>query len=94
MTAAASVTVTALQGSQPTLGALRIGVMDAATQAGVSKARLLLRPASGDRIVVLAVGDEIRIDDHGTLRLDAVANTHDRADTSIHPEVTLTLSPA
>jgi hypothetical protein len=65
-------TITSAQGSQPTLGGLRIGIIDAATHDGVSKARLLLRPASGDHAVTMTVGDALDVPGHGTLVLEEV----------------------
>jgi len=65
-------TVTAAQGSQPTIAGLRIGIVDAATRAGVSKARLLLRPASGDRAVTVTVGETVDVPGFGAVTLDAV----------------------
>jgi len=64
--------VTAPQGSQPSLGGIRIGIMNAATIDGVSKAKLLVRPPSGDVIVVLTAGEPRKIVDVGTLVLDEV----------------------
>ena len=64
--------VTAPQGSQPTLGGIRIGIMNAATIDGVSKAKLLVRPPSGDTVVVLTAGEPKQIPDVGTLVLDEV----------------------
>jgi len=65
-------TVTAEQGSQPTIAGLRIGIIDAATRDGISKARLLLRPASGDRAVTANVGEPIDLADGFTVVLDDV----------------------
>ena len=65
-------TVTAAQGSQPTIAGLRIGIVDAATRGGVSKARLLLRPASGDRAVTVTVGETVEVPGFGAVTLDAV----------------------
>jgi hypothetical protein len=65
-------TKTAAQGSQPTIAGLRIGIVDAATRDGVSKARLLLRPASGDRAVTVTVGESVEVPGVGTVLLEAV----------------------
>ena len=62
----------AVQGSQPTLGGMRVGIMDAATIGGLSKAKLLLRPESGDEIVVLTAGVPHVVAGVGTLTLDEV----------------------
>ena len=64
--------ITAEQGSQPTLGGMRIGIMEAATIGGVSKAKLLVRPESGDRVVVITAGSPVEITGVGSLSLDAV----------------------
>jgi len=64
--------VTAEQGSQPTLGGMRIGIMEAATIGGVSKAKLLVRPESGDRTIVITAGESIEIEGVGVLSLDEV----------------------
>jgi len=64
--------VTAEQGSQPTVGGMRIGIMEAATIGGVSKAKLLVRPESGERIVVITAGQPIDIEGVGSLSLDEV----------------------
>ena len=64
--------VTAEQGSQPTLGGMRIGIMEAATIGGVSKAKLLVRPESGDRTIVITAGEPIEIEGVGVLSLDEV----------------------
>ncbi|SMQ75378.1 hypothetical protein [Agreia sp. VKM Ac-1783] len=82
-------TVTAEQGSQPTIAGLRIGIIDAATRDGVSKARLLLRPASGDRAVTVTVGESIELSDGVTAALDAV---DPGAGSRGRPTVTITVS--
>jgi len=51
---------------------MRIGIMDAATIGGLSKAKLLLRPESGDEIVVLTAGVPHVVAGVGTLTLDEV----------------------
>jgi hypothetical protein len=68
-------TITSSQGSQPTIAGLRIGIMDAATIGGVSKALLLLRPPGEDIRTVLAVGESRVIDGHGTVTLVDVDTT-------------------
>jgi len=84
-----SETVTVTQGSQPTIAGLRIGIIDAATRDGVSKARLLLRPASGDRAVTATVGEPIELSDGVTVALDAV---DPGAGSRGRPTVTITVS--
>jgi hypothetical protein len=79
-------TVTAKQGSQPTIAGLRIGIMDAATVDGISRARLLLRPPGTDIQVVMAVGDSREVEGSGTVTVVAV-DAEDRAHR--RPEVTL-----
>jgi len=64
--------VTAEQGSQPTVGGMRIGIMEAATIGGVSKAKLLVRPESGERILVITAGQPVEIEGVGSLSLDEV----------------------
>jgi len=81
--------VTAEQGSQPTLGGMRIGIMEAATIGGVSKAKLLLRPESGDRTIVITAGEPIDVDGVGSLSLDAVI---DEVEGESKVRVTLSLS--
>ncbi|WP_382306064.1 hypothetical protein [Herbiconiux sp. UC225_62] len=91
-------TVTAAQGSQPTIAGLRIGVVAAATRDGVSKARLLLRPDSGDRAVTVAVGETVDVPGFGTVTLDAVENTGHTvtagSGSAERPRVRLTVTPA
>lgn len=65
-------TVTAVQGSQPTLGTLRVGIIDVARFNGVSKARLLLRPSTGDKAVTVAEGDSLEVPGYGLLTLKEV----------------------
>lgn len=84
-------TTSAAQGSQPTIGGLRIGVIDAATRDGVSKARLLLRPPSGDKAVTIGVGETIEVPGAGSVTLDEVVLGD--ADDS-RPRVTITVAPA
>ncbi|MDJ0312536.1 hypothetical protein [Arthrobacter sp. H35-D1] len=67
------VTLSAGQGSQPTVGTLRIGIIDVARYDGVSKARLLLRPASGDRAVTVTEGTSVTVPGHGELTLEHVS---------------------
>ncbi|MFB2598468.1 hypothetical protein ACEXQE_11785 [Herbiconiux sp. P17] len=90
-------TITAAQGSQPTIAGLRIGVVDAATRDGVSKARLLLRPATGDRAVTVIVGETVEVAGFGTVTLDAVENTGQTATagsgSAERPRVRLTVTP-
>ena len=81
--------VTAEQGSQPTVGGMRIGIMEAATIGGVSKAKLLLRPESGDRTIVITAGEPIDVDGVGSLSLDAVI---DEVEGESKVRVTLSLS--
>ena len=81
--------ITAEQGSQPTLGGMRIGIMEAATIGGVSKAKLLLRPESGDRTIVITAGEPIDVDGVGSLSLDAVI---DEVEGESKVRVTLSLS--
>lgn len=64
--------VTAAQGSQPTLGTLRVGIIDVACFNNVSKARLLLRPQSGDKSVTMTEGNSLDIPGHGVLTLHRV----------------------
>ncbi|KRA24636.1 hypothetical protein ASD65_09610 [Microbacterium sp. Root61] len=78
-------TITAIQGSQPTVAGLRIGIMDAATFDGVSKARLLLRPPGQDIQVVLAVGETHDLTGVGSVTLVSVAADDPQA----RPQVTL-----
>jgi len=80
-------TVSAQQGSQPTVGRLRIGIVAAATIDGVSKAKLLLRPDSGDTTVVLTKGEPLDVPGYGSLTLDGVQEPD-----AVHPIVTLTLA--
>jgi hypothetical protein len=88
-TTTAVTTVTARQGSQPHLGGVRVGIVDAATRDGVAKAKLLLRPASGGREVILTVGDTVDLGEAGRLTLVAVAA--EGREEGIRPEVTLSL---
>jgi hypothetical protein len=65
-------TITAVQGSQPTLDGLKIGIIDAATHDGVSKALLLLRPETGDTKVRLTAGVPHPVQGFGALTLEEV----------------------
>lgn len=65
-------TVTAAQGSQPTVGMLTVGIIDVARFNGVSKARLLLRPTTGDKAVTVTEGDSLEVLGHGLLTLKEV----------------------
>lgn len=85
-------TVTAAQGSQPTIAGLRIGIVGAATREGVSKARLLLRPSRGGRAATVTVGDSIDVPGHGTVTLDSV-QTHE-GEPDARPRVRITVRPA
>lgn len=78
-------TITASQGSQPTIAGLRIGIIDAATFDGLSKARLLLRPPGEDLQVVLAVGESREVPGHGTVTLVGV----EADDPDARPRVTI-----
>lgn len=83
-------TITAEQGSQPTIDELTIGIIDAATRDGVSKARLLLRPASGDVAVTMTTGESRTVEGYGILTLDEVVADQPAPSRST---VTLTLTP-
>lgn len=87
-------TITAAQGSQPTIAGLRIGIMDAATFDGVSKARLLLRPTGEDTQVVLGVGESREVPGHGTVTLVAVDADPPEDDPQQRPRVTLRVATA
>lgn len=76
-----SLTLTANQGSQPQFGSLRVGIIDVATFDGVSKARLLLRPSTGDNACTLTEGDSITIPEHGVLTLIKVTTEGARSAT-------------
>lgn len=65
-------TLTAEQGTQPTLDGLAVGIIDAASHGGVTKAALLLRLDTGDEAVVVTAGVPLEIDGHGQLHLDDV----------------------
>ncbi|PYI68526.1 hypothetical protein CVV68_06920 [Arthrobacter livingstonensis] len=80
-------TVSAAQGAQPTLGTLRIGIIAVARHDGVAKARLLLRPASGDEAVTLTEGSSLTVPGHGLLTLEQVSTEGKGA-------VSLSLAPA
>lgn len=66
-------TLTAKQGSQPSFGSLRVGIVDLATIDGVSKARLLLRLDSGDKAVTVTEGDSVSLPHHAELILEKVS---------------------
>ena len=65
-------TLTAEQGTQMMFDGLTVGVIDAASRGGVTKAALLLRLESGDDAVVVTAGVPLDVDGHGTLHLDDV----------------------
>jgi len=65
-------TLTAEQGTQLTLDDLTVGIIDAASHGGVTKAALLLRLDSGDEAVVVTAGVPFEIDGRGTLYVDDV----------------------
>ena len=65
-------TLTAEQGTQPTLDDLTIGIINAASRGGVTKAALLLRLATGDEAVVVTAGVPLKVEGHGTLHVDDV----------------------
>lgn len=83
-------TITAEQGSQPTIDDLTIGIIDAATRAGVSKARLLLRLPSGDVAVTMSTGESRAIQGYGILTLDDVVADQPEQH---RPTVSLTFTP-
>jgi hypothetical protein len=83
-------TITAEQGSQPTIDDLTIGIIDAATRQGLSKARLLLRLPSGDVAVTMTVGESREIEGLGVLRLDGVVADRPKPNRA---QVTLTFTP-
>jgi hypothetical protein len=83
-------TITAEQGSQPTLDDLRIGIIDAATRDGVSKARLLLRLPSGDVAITMSTGESRTIAGYGILTLDDVVADQPKPN---RPTVSLTFTP-
>jgi len=65
-------TRTAEQGTQLTLDDLTVGIIDAASHGGVTKAALLLRLETGDEAVVVTAGVPHDVDGHGTLNVDDV----------------------
>ena len=65
-------TLTAEQGSQPTVDDLQIGIIDAATHDGVAKAYVLLRLATGDEPVVITSGESIDVAGHGRLEVSNI----------------------
>ena len=83
-------TITAEQGSQPTIDELTIGIIDAATRAGVSKARLLLRLPTGDIAVTMTVGESRAVEGYGILTLDDVVADQPAPS---RPTVSLTVTP-
>jgi len=83
-------TITAEQGSQPTIDKLTIGIIDAATRAGVSKARLLLRLPTGDIAVTMTVGESRAVEGYGILTLDDVVADQPAPN---RPTVSLTVTP-
>lgn len=65
--------VTAPQGAQPTLAGLRIGVISVGSRDGEFRARLLLRPETGDEAVILSKGESRSIAGYGLLTLQDVS---------------------
>lgn len=65
--------VTAPQGAQPTLAGLRIGIIAVGSRNGEFRARLLLRPESGDEAVIMSKGESKSIPGYGLLTLQDVS---------------------
>ena len=63
---------TATQGSQPTFGGLRVGIMRVGLVDGTPLAQLALRTPSDEVVVLLEQGATFDVDGIGTLHLDAV----------------------
>ncbi|WP_285725582.1 hypothetical protein [Psychromicrobium xiongbiense] len=64
--------ITADQASQPTLGALTIGIIAVGEPQGIPSARLLLRPRSGDEAVTLQLHQSLTVPGYGELTLEEV----------------------
>lgn len=80
-------TVRAKQGSQPTLGGVRIGIVRAGLKEGVPTAQLLLRSDDATREVFVAEGGSVDLLGRGTL---TVAGVHRAPTPQGRTEVTLT----
>lgn len=75
----------ARQGSQPTFGVLRVGIMRVGLADGAPLAQLALRTPSDEAVVVLDEGDAFELDGVGTLHLDEIR----ASEGTVRGEVTL-----
>ncbi|MEL7975459.1 hypothetical protein AAG589_06300 [Isoptericola sp. F-RaC21] len=65
-------TVQANQGSQPSFGGTRVGVVRAAARDGVGRVQLLVRASQDERTVIATQGDVLPLPGGGTLTIGPV----------------------
>ncbi|HYH77138.1 MAG TPA: hypothetical protein VD841_06515 [Arthrobacter sp.] len=64
--------VTALQGTQPEISGVLVGIMRVGRPDGIGVARLALRDSGGSRIELVREGGSVALFDQGTLTLATV----------------------
>lgn len=83
-------TITAAQGSQPTFGGVRVGVMRVGVRGEEVRAQLAVRSAETSEIVVVDRGDTVDLGGAGTLAIDDIEGVEGSA----KGKVTFTFTPA